>query len=156
VKKLLVSVVCLAITLASSVASAAEPLAKCYLMSWDTLTRVAPLPAHVRQWAEARCSIHTAAELAQLKAILRLDHLRPGTPPTRDLRFVVDIRRTDGNLESYYADRFGLMSADFTRWRKIGGGFRRQIDSFVHSVDPSHLTNRSSQPLFGVARRCPS
>src|SRR5438128_317283 len=114
-------------------------------MSWDSLTRVAPLPAQVRQWAEAGCSIHTAAELAQLKAILRLDRLRAGTPPTRDLRFVVDIWRADGSLESYYADRFGLISADFTRWRKIGGGFRRQIDSFVHSRSPKS-SNHSLQP----------
>ena len=114
-------------------------------MSWDSLTHVAPLPAQVRQWAEARCSLYSATELAQLKTILQFDRLRAGTPPTRDLRFVVDIRRDDGSLESYYADRFGLMSADFTRWRKIGGGFRREIDSFVRSRS-SKSSNKSLQP----------
>jgi hypothetical protein len=147
VMKFLVSVVGIAITLAPSVASAEEPSARCYLMSWDSLTRTAPLPAQVRQWAEARCSIHTAAELAQLNAILRLDRLRSGTPPTRDLRFVVDIQRGDGSSESYYADRFGLMSADMKRWRKLGSGFRREIDSFVRprsSKSSNHAMQRTA------------
>ena len=135
----------IAITLGSSVVGAAEPLARWYLMSWDSLTRVAPLPAQVREWADARCTITSATQLTQLKRILRLERLRSGRPPTRDLRFVVDIRRGDGGLESYYADRFSLMSADYNRWRKIGGGFRREIDSFVQSCSLKS-SNQSLQP----------
>ncbi|PYV78593.1 MAG: hypothetical protein DMG96_07225 [Acidobacteria bacterium] len=116
-------------------------------MSWDSLTRVAPLPAQVREWADARCTITSATQLTQLKPILRLERLRSGRPPTRDLRFVVDIRRGDGGLESYYADRFSLMSADYIAREKSA------VDSagkLIHSFNPvhsSHLTNRCSRRL---------
>jgi hypothetical protein len=117
-----------------STSGAAEPLARCYLMGWDIETRSAPHPAEVRQWADARCSVRTAAELARFKTILRLEHLYSAVPMTRDLRFVVDIRAADGAMESYYADRFFLMSAYYTRSRKIDGGFRREMDRFVQAM----------------------
>lgn len=125
------AVLCIAATLSSRAAHAEDALAKCYLMGWHTATHVAPRPAQVREWADIRCSVKTPVQMARLRSILAVERLRPGTPPTRDLRFVVDIRRSGGGVESYYADRFGLMSADMGRWRRIGGGFRKDIDRFV-------------------------
>jgi hypothetical protein len=126
---------------------AAEPLARCYLIPWHTMFRVAPRPQQVRQWADLYCTIESPAQLARLKAILRLEKLRTSSPSTRDLRLVIDLLRADGSEESYYGDRFYLMSADFRHSRRVNGGFEREIDSFIRSCPGRrHLTRRSSEP----------
>ena len=110
-------------------ALARDVLVKCYLMSWEIDTAIAPHPPDVRQMAELRCAVTTPAGLARLRSILASERLRRQPPVTRDLRFVVDIRHSDGTLESYYADRFFLMSADFRRSRRIDRtGFRAAVD----------------------------
>jgi hypothetical protein len=125
-----------ALALFAPAIKAAEPLARCYLIYWDTDFRAAPSPQVVRLRADFRCTIQSPAQFARLKTILQLERLRNSPPDTRDLRFVVDFRRTDGSSESYYADRFFLMSADMARSRRVGDGFRREIDSFVRSCLP--------------------
>ena len=115
---------------------AATALAECYLMDWELDTAVAPSPEKVRQWARQRGthrSVRTDAELARLREILRLEGLKPRRPTTRDLRFVVDIRISGGRVESYYGDRFFLMSSDFTRSRRLKRSFQKEVSAFVGS-----------------------
>jgi hypothetical protein len=130
---------------------AAEPLARCYLIPWQTMFRVAPRPQQVRKWADLYCTIDSPDELARLKTILQLEKVRSAPPGTRDLRLVVDFLRSDGSEESYYADRFYLMSADFRHSRQVDIAFQRAIDSFIRShPGPRHLTMRWSERPAGL------
>ena len=112
--------------------SAAAALAECYLMDWELDTAVAPSPENVRQWGTRR-SVDTKADFARLMQILTVERLKPRRPTTRDLRFVVDIRVSGGRVESYYADRFFLMSSDFTRSRELKRTFQKEVSAFMRS-----------------------
>jgi hypothetical protein len=73
VTRVLWTVFCIEVSI--PVVHGAHPLARCYLMGWDTRTRVALLPEQVRQWADVRCAIYSATEVAELKTILQLDRI---------------------------------------------------------------------------------
>ena len=128
---------------------AAPPLAKCYLIPWTMVYRASPHPEQVRLWADSRCTVDSEAQLARLKAILRLDRMRASPPDTRDLRLVVDFFRPDGSLESYASDGRNLMSTDFSHSRRVGAGFEREIDSFFRSCSPKS----SNQSMERTATR---
>jgi hypothetical protein len=110
-----------------------DVFARCYLDSrWHIESRAAWHADMVRKLADARRTVTSHDELAQLRAILRLDRFRPRHPWPDDFCFVADIRRSDGTTESYYGGRFFVMSADFRRGLQINRtAFRRDIDRFM-------------------------
>ena len=136
-RTLIVGAICpVALLLASMQGLAAKSLAECYLMDWNVDTAIAASPENVRQWARqygTRCTVETEAQFARLREILALQRLKSRRPATRDFRFVVDVRLPGRRVESYYADRFALVSSDFRRSRKVDSTFQKDVSTFVRS-----------------------
>ena len=121
------------LALATPLAHARDVSARCYLDShWQTESVAAWTADMVRRVADVRHTVTKPAELAQLRAILRLDRFQPRVPQQDDFCFVVDIRHADGTIESYCAGRFYVMSADYHRGLRIDRtAFRRDVDRFM-------------------------
>ena len=121
------------VALATPLAYARDMSAKCYLDSrWHPESRAGWPADMVRKLADTRRTVTAAAELAHLRAILRIDRFQPRIPQPDDFCFVADIRHSDGTTESYYAGRFFVMSSDFRRGLRIDRtGFRRDVDRFM-------------------------
>jgi hypothetical protein len=121
------------VTLVTPLAHARDVLAKCYLDSrWHPESRAAWHADMVRRLADTRRTVTSAAELGNLRAILRLDRFRPRPSQPDDFCFVADIRHSNGTVESYYAGRFFVMSSNFRRGLRIDHtAFRRDVDRFM-------------------------
>lgn len=117
----------------TAVAHASDVSATCYLDSrWHEESRAAWKPEIVRRIADVRRTFTSPADLAQLRAILRLNRFQPRKPQQDDFCFVADIRRADGTVESYHAGRFYVMSADYRSGLRIDfTRFRKDIDRFM-------------------------
>ena len=112
---------------------ARDVLARCYLDSrWHTESVAAWNPNMVRRLADVRRTVSSAAQLARLRTILRIDRFQPRQPWPDDFCFVADIRQSDGTVASHYAGRFYVISADYRRGTRIDRtAFRRDIDAFM-------------------------
>src|SRR3954447_22219971 len=108
-----ITLVALAFAVTLSGVDARDLLARCYLDSrWHSESRAAWHAETVRKLSDVQRTVRSAAEIAQLRTILRLDRFQPRQRLQDDFCFVADIRHSDGSTESYYAGRLYVMSAD--------------------------------------------
>ena len=99
--------------------------AEIYYYDWDVLTRYALSPEDVRKRYKIKILIADKEEVAKFVKWLQLDNMRPvSQPEEEDARLVVDLFKTKGIRESYYASRFNLISEDSLRKRQIDKKFK--------------------------------
>ncbi len=102
--------------------------AEIYYYGWDVLTRYALSPEDVRKRHKIKIFIVDKDEVAKFVKWLRLDKMQSiSRPEGEDARLVVDLFKTNGVRESYYASRFNLISEDSLRKRHIDEIFKNMF-----------------------------
>ena len=103
-------------------------MAEIYYYDWDVLTRSALTPEMVRKNYSVRVSITDKEKAHKFTNWLRIDEMNPTEiKEIGDVRLVIDLFTSTGELTSYFATRFDLISEDMAFKRKIDDKFREKF-----------------------------
>lgn len=99
--------------------------AEIYYYGWDLLTRYALSPEDVRMRHKIKIIIIEQDEVTKFIKWLRINELKSVSKPEKeDARLVIDLFKSNGVRETYYASRFSLLSEDSLRKRSIDDSFK--------------------------------
>ena len=104
--------------------------ASIYLYGWDLRLRVSLSLEDVRRRSSTTAAINSPDNATEFAKSLRLGSMVPRTNEAGkdDPRFVIDLVRSDGARETYYATDFYLFSEDGARLRPIDCHFHRRFE----------------------------
>ncbi len=101
-----------------------------YYYGWHTETRRRLYPEDVRRDAPVVVTVRDASQVAKIRHWLVLGALQ-AEECKEDVRLVVDLQIPNQAVESYYAGRFNLCSADSKRGRLIDEAFRKHFQMIL-------------------------
>lgn len=102
---------------------------RAYFVGWDVSTRSQLSPQDVIGMKRILIEIADAGLARNFVEWLRLDDLRKrSSAEPADARLAIEIVRSDGSMELYYADKAALYSEDSTRSRPVGKDFLERFD----------------------------
>ena len=131
--RILILMLLVALTTTSAVEarpSARYISAHTYLYGWNLRLRASLSLEGVRQGSSVMATIKSPDKATEFARSLALDALVPRQREAGvgDPRLVIDLIRSDGTRETFYANDFYLFSEDGTRLRKIDICFQRRFE----------------------------
>jgi hypothetical protein len=102
--------------------------ARIFVMSWELETRRRLNPEDVRRMADCMTRITDPDQIRLFCESLRLPACSAGESRPEDARLVIDFTTADGQIRTWYASPFHLLSGNSQCRRKIDAAFRDRLN----------------------------